>query len=64
MGDGIADDMAAMNKAASDGARCDQLCEFTTVTGALVYFPVYSPHFFSALFIISLMLIKLPPVII
>lgn len=41
MGDGVADDTAAINRAASDGARCGQLCGSTTVTGALVYFPVY-----------------------
>jgi polygalacturonase len=40
VGDGVTDDTAAINMAASSGDRCGQTCGSTTVTGALVYFPV------------------------
>ena len=54
MGDGVADDTAAINRAASDGDRCGQLCGSTTVTGALVYFPVcFSPLYSQLLSLLS-----------
>jgi len=40
VGDGVTDDTAAINMAASSGDRCGQTCGSTAVTGALVYFPV------------------------
>jgi len=40
IGDGIADDTAAINRAISDGNRCAPgSCASTTTTPALVYFP-------------------------
>ncbi|MCJ1457090.1 hypothetical protein MMC28_007456 [Mycoblastus sanguinarius] len=38
-GDGTTDDTAAINAAISDGNRCGQGCDSSTVTPALVYFP-------------------------
>ncbi|KND92912.1 Glucan 1,3-beta-glucosidase [Tolypocladium ophioglossoides CBS 100239] len=38
-GDGSTDDTAAINSAITDGNRCGQGCDSTTVTPALVYFP-------------------------
>lgn len=38
-GDGSTDDTAAINAAISDGGRCGHMCESSTVTPALVYFP-------------------------
>ncbi|KAF2816299.1 glucan 1,3-beta-glucosidase [Mytilinidion resinicola] len=38
-GDGSTDDTAAINQAVSDGNRCGQNCDSSTVTPALVYFP-------------------------
>ncbi len=38
-GDGTTDDTAAINSAITDGNRCGQGCDSTTVTPALVYFP-------------------------
>ncbi|CAF9937605.1 MAG: hypothetical protein HETSPECPRED_000586 [Heterodermia speciosa] len=38
-GDGISDDTAAINAAITDGGRCGQGCDSSTVTPALVYFP-------------------------
>ena len=39
LGDGTTDDTAAINAAISDGSRCGQGCDSSTVTPALVYFP-------------------------
>lgn len=39
LGDGKADDTDAINKAVSDGARCGQGCDSSTISPALVYFP-------------------------
>ncbi|RDW83246.1 glycoside hydrolase family 55 protein [Coleophoma crateriformis] len=39
VGDGSTDDTAAINKAITDGSRCGQGCDSSTVTPALVYFP-------------------------
>jgi len=39
VGDGAADDTEAINRAISDGNRCGQGCDSSTVTPALVYFP-------------------------
>lgn len=38
-GDGVTDDTAAINEAISDGSRCGQGCDSTTLTPAIVYFP-------------------------
>ncbi|KAL9074469.1 MAG: hypothetical protein Q9161_002257 [Pseudevernia consocians] len=38
-GDGTTDDTAAINAAITDGNRCGQGCDSSTVTPALVYFP-------------------------
>ncbi|RFU27644.1 hypothetical protein B7463_g8690, partial [Scytalidium lignicola] len=38
-GDGSTDDTAAINAAISDGSRCGQGCDSSTVSPALVYFP-------------------------
>lgn len=38
-GDGSTDDTAAINQAISDGNRCGNNCDSSTVTPALVYFP-------------------------
>ncbi|KAL9116255.1 MAG: hypothetical protein Q9227_000626 [Pyrenula ochraceoflavens] len=38
-GDGSTDDTDAINKAISDGNRCGQGCDSSTITPALVYFP-------------------------
>ncbi|KAJ4288542.1 hypothetical protein N0V90_011779 [Kalmusia sp. IMI 367209] len=38
-GDGSTDDTEAINKAVSDGERCGEGCDSTTVTPAIVYFP-------------------------
>lgn len=38
-GDGTTDDTAAINRAITDGNRCGQGCDSSTVTPALVYFP-------------------------
>lgn len=38
-GDGITDDTAAINTAITDGNRCGQGCDSSTVTPAIVYFP-------------------------
>lgn len=38
-GDGKTDDTAAINNAITDGNRCGQGCDSSTVTPALVYFP-------------------------
>lgn len=38
-GDGNTDDTAAINSAISDGNRCGQGCDSSTVTPALIYFP-------------------------
>ena len=38
-GDGSTDDTAAINKAITDGNRCGQGCDSSTVTPAIVYFP-------------------------
>lgn len=38
-GDGSTDDTAAINSAITDGSRCGQGCDSTTVEPALVYFP-------------------------
>jgi polygalacturonase len=40
VGDGLADDTAAINKAMSDGSRCGVNCAGSTVKGAVVYFPI------------------------
>lgn len=40
VGDGVHDDTAAINLAVSNGNRCGQTCGSTTVSGALIYFPV------------------------
>jgi glucan 1,3-beta-glucosidase len=39
IGDGVADDTAAINRAMSDGGRCGLGCDSSTTTPALVYFP-------------------------
>ncbi|KAI0165858.1 glucan 1,3-beta-glucosidase GLUC78 precursor [Xylariaceae sp. FL1272] len=39
LGDGVADDSAAINAAALDGDRCFQNCDSETARPALVYFP-------------------------
>nr|POE73033.1 glucan 1,3-beta-glucosidase [Quercus suber] len=39
VGDGTADDGAAINKAMSDGTRCAFGCNSSTITPAIVYFP-------------------------
>ena len=38
-GDGNTDDTAAINSAISDGNRCGEGCDSSTVTPALIYFP-------------------------
>lgn len=38
-GDGTTDDTAAINSAITDGSRCGQGCDSSTVTPAIVYFP-------------------------
>jgi len=38
-GDGTTDDTEAINKAITDGNRCGQGCDSSTITPALVYFP-------------------------
>ncbi len=38
-GDGVTDDMDAINAAISQGARCGQGCPSSTTVPALVYFP-------------------------
>lgn len=38
-GDGSTDDTAAINSAITDGNRCGQGCDSSTITPALVYFP-------------------------
>lgn len=38
-GDGTTDDTAAINSAITDGKRCGQGCDSSTVTPAIVYFP-------------------------
>ncbi|KAE9375601.1 glycoside hydrolase family 55 protein [Stipitochalara longipes BDJ] len=39
IGDGKADDTAAINKAMSDGNRCGSNCNATSARGAVIYFP-------------------------
>ncbi|KAF8584104.1 glycoside hydrolase family 55 protein [Ramaria rubella] len=39
VGDGIADDTDAINRAIAHGNRCGQGCDSSTITPALVYFP-------------------------
>ncbi|KAJ6556359.1 pectate lyase superfamily protein-domain-containing protein [Mycena capillaripes] len=39
VGNGIADDTAAINRAISDGGRCGQGCKSSSITPAIVYFP-------------------------
>jgi glucan 1,3-beta-glucosidase len=39
VGDGVTDDTAAINAAITQGNRCGQGCDSTTVTPAIVYFP-------------------------
>ncbi|KAJ6454375.1 pectate lyase superfamily protein-domain-containing protein [Mycena sanguinolenta] len=39
VGNGIADDTEAINKAISDGGRCGEGCNSSTVTPAIVFFP-------------------------
>jgi glucan 1,3-beta-glucosidase len=39
IGDGVADDTEAINAAITDGERCGQGCDSSTVTPGLVYFP-------------------------
>lgn len=39
VGDGKTDDTNAINKAISDGPRCVQGCDSSTISPALVYFP-------------------------
>lgn len=39
VGDGVADDTEAINRAVSDGNRCGNNCDSQTITPALVYFP-------------------------
>lgn len=43
VGDGVADDTDAINRAISDGNRCGANCAGSTVKGAVVYFP-YGKH--------------------
>jgi glucan 1,3-beta-glucosidase len=38
-GDGTTDDTAAINSAITDGNRCGQGCDSTTITPAIIYFP-------------------------
>ncbi|KAJ7186422.1 glycoside hydrolase family 55 protein [Mycena filopes] len=39
VGDGIADDTAAINNAITDGGRCGQGCFSSTITPAIIFFP-------------------------
>ena len=39
IGDGVADDTAAINEAIATGNRCGEGCDSTTITPAIVYFP-------------------------
>lgn len=39
IGDGLADDTAAINRAMSDGGRCGSNCNATSAKGAVIYFP-------------------------
>ncbi|RCI15252.1 hypothetical protein L249_6554 [Ophiocordyceps polyrhachis-furcata BCC 54312] len=39
VGDGRADDTAAINRAITEGNRCGQRCDSNTITPAIVYFP-------------------------
>ena len=38
-GDGSTDDTSAINAAITDGSRCGQGCDSSTITPAIVYFP-------------------------
>ncbi|KAF2011120.1 glycoside hydrolase family 55 protein [Aaosphaeria arxii CBS 175.79] len=38
-GDGTTDDTAAINRAVSEGGRCGEGCDSSTITPAIVYFP-------------------------
>ncbi|KAJ6557609.1 pectate lyase superfamily protein-domain-containing protein [Mycena capillaripes] len=58
VGDGIADDTDAINRAISDGGRCGQGCSSSSVTPAVVYFPLEKyyrvtrpivPYYFTSL---------------
>ncbi|KAK7052591.1 glucan 1,3-beta-glucosidase [Favolaschia claudopus] len=39
VGNGVADDTDAINKAISDGGRCGQGCKSSTISPAIIYFP-------------------------
>ncbi len=57
VGDGVTDDTAAINNAASSGGRCGAACGSTTISGALIYFPVSFPSTINIWFIDKLDLV-------